>query len=1331
MIHGNILVWNCKGVVNRETQHALIDLVRAKRPSLIFLAETLAQQDIIDSFQGRLGFRGNLCFPQEDGSQGVALLWNADLHVSLRTYSPNHIDADISADVGAPAIWRFTGVYGVAARTERRRTWDLIETLAAEGCNLPWLMVGDFNEILSNEDKSGGVPRAATPMLKFRQTMASCGLIDMGFVGCRFTWSNKFTKERLDRGFQCEQWRRRFPYSRVITLNPSDSDHCPILVEVREEKKNSKRSPKRFRFEEMWHGHYQCMDIIKQNWSRPLTGNALQQLGHKIQYTGERLFEWHSVEFEKQNVELRVVQEKLNDIMKAPYSPTQYEEQRVLHVKLSQLLAQQEKYWRQRSRAMWLKDGDRNSAFFHRKATNRRTRNAIKGLKDSQGEWQIDPVIVQRLLVNYYKNVFTSSGANLEAINEVISATSPMVTMEMNEALLQPYTEDEIRAALFQMHPSKSPGPDGMSPFLFQKYWHIVGTDVCVAIKMFLEKGEAWADSNFTHLCLIPKIQNPTEEAHFRPIALCNVIYRICSKVVANRLKKCLPEIISPLQSAYVPRRLISDNTLVATEAAHFMHKLTTQEEGFFSLKLDISKAYDRLEWSFLYAMLARLGFAGAWIDMIMSCIMSVSYAVLVNGEVTQKILPTRGIRQGDPLSPYLFILCAEGLSALITQSVNQGLLKGLKMCPQAPTLHHLFFADDSILFGAATAIECLQANLLEILEVQCVEEHDRYLGLPLRVGRSKSAIFAYLKEKLSKKLIGWKTKILSSAGKETLIKAVAQTMPLYTMNCYLLPKGLCDEFHQLCASFFWGDTDEKKKIHWRSWERLCLTKQEGGMGFKNLYAYNLAMLAKQGWRIVTNPDSLIAQLYKARYFPHCSFWEAEMGEAPSFSWRSIMNGRQVLQAGVRWRIGDGTSVNIWTDRWLQNGPMLQRPDHTDFRMVADLINSHDRTWIPSTVHSLFSPDIASRILATPLSRRAIHDRLCWSPDKRGHFTVKTAYWIARESVLGNVLTSSSDGDPFNMLWKAIWKAKVPGKVQICIWRAANNLLPTRACLTTKGYTGDTSCVLCNHRLEDVSHVLYKCPIAVELLSSPPLNLQQSLLPHINFKEWLLDCAMHLNLATFEKLMMVLWSVWKNRNSKLWDGVAQTAPHILLYSMAWLEEFHKARDVHHNTGDRSVKQTWKPATEGRIKLNVDGSFIPSMQRGGAGGVIREEKGLFIAAFAHTMPHVASAKQSELFAVREGLDLVRSLNLQNVTLESDCLEAVQLITSEDHDFDEQRDVLDDIAVLVNALPSVEIKHASRTCNNVAHNWLQLLLSQTNLRSGFMYRQALLLMYSSMT
>ena len=140
-------------------------------------------------------------------------------------------------------------------------------------------------------------------------------------------------------------------------------------------------------------------------------------------------------------------------------------------------------------------------------------------------------------------------------------------------------------------------------------------------------------------------------------------------------------------------------------------------------------------------------------------------------------------------------------------------------------------------------------------------------------------------------------------------------------MHCYLLSKSLCDDIHQLCAGFFWGDDENKKKIHWRSWERLCLTKDEGGLGFKNLYAYNLAMLAKQAWRMVKHPDSSVEQVFKARYHPYCSFWEANLSDQPSFSWRSILQSRPVLTAGVHWKVGNGEHIKIWEDDWIPHIP--------------------------------------------------------------------------------------------------------------------------------------------------------------------------------------------------------------------------------------------------------------------------------------------------------------------------------------------------------------------------------------------------------------------------
>ena len=263
--------------------------------------------------------------------------------------------------------------------------------------------------------------------------------------------------------------------------------------------------------------------------------------------------------------------------------------------------------------------------------------------------------------------------------------------------------EWEVEVALKQMAPLKALGPVSMLPLFYQNYWCLIGDVVTKTILSYLNSATIPHPLYHTFITLIPKIKNLVAVFDYCPISLCNVLYKIFSNVLANRLKKILTSIITEHQSAFTKHRLISDNILVAFETLHSMNIYKFSKSGYMAVKLDVSRAYDRVEWCFLEEVMRKLGFNERWIALMMICVKTVSYSMLVNGEPKGLIHPIRGIRQGDPLSPFLFLLCTEGLNSLILQAKSEGSIHSFALSGRNPKLTHLLLRMIAYCFASLT----------------------------------------------------------------------------------------------------------------------------------------------------------------------------------------------------------------------------------------------------------------------------------------------------------------------------------------------------------------------------------------------------------------------------------------------------------------------------------------------------------------------------------------------------------------------------------------------------------------------------------------------------
>ena len=497
--------------------------------------------------------------------------------------------------------------------------------------------------------------------------------------------------ERLDRFLGNSTWFNTFPSCQAISFFQARSDHCPILMDTRPVPPIV-RPNTLFRYENCWADNPEVLLRIKELWSTP-SRSTLSKL-HDIRHF---LATWQTNKRLKSNKRISQLNDFINLCLARHLSDSEVNGLLSAKRELDSLMNAKEIYWAQRARTLWLEHGDKNTSFFHARATSRRRKNQIVGLFDDQNTWHTNSNDIMTTAVTYFQTLFSSSSPIIDP--SILNNIPTVVTDSMNNELNKDFTSDEIHTAFRDINPRKALGVDGFPSSFFRKHWDILGHEfisLCLGLlRGFINMEEV----NRTIIVLIPKIDEPTTMRHLRPISLCTVIYKTVSKVLVNRLKSIIPLCISGNQAAFVHGRNITDNILIAHELIHTLNTDATSLAKWASLKLDMEKAFDRAEWTFLEHVMIRLGFNSNWVSLIMRCVSSVTFQVRVNDSLSRPFKPFRGLRQGDPLSSFLFLFCTQGLSALLNAAQSSGDLPGLCASRNGPRVNHLLFADDCVVF--------------------------------------------------------------------------------------------------------------------------------------------------------------------------------------------------------------------------------------------------------------------------------------------------------------------------------------------------------------------------------------------------------------------------------------------------------------------------------------------------------------------------------------------------------------------------------------------------------------------------------------------------------
>ncbi|CAN1126675.1 LINE-1 retrotransposable element ORF2 protein [Linum perenne] len=639
------------------------------------------------------------------------------------------------------------------------------------------------------------------------------------------------------------------------------SDHCGMVLNTDVQMKSL---PKSFRFFKMWCKHPDYPNIVEDAWKSGVSGSPLIRICKKLQLIKGELKKlnrryYSDISQRVAEAELVMTTAQMNALHDP--SPINLEISNSTTAYWTSICADEESFFRQKSRVIWISEGDKNTSYFHKSMKARQARNFISSIKGTDGILctTVDQIAAEA--VSFYKSLLGTEDVEVrsQSVEYFDDLLSNKVASEDSDALILPVTAREVQKALFSLGADKSPGPDGFTVQFYRSSWGTIGSEVTTAVQSFFDRGELPLQVNATSLALIPKVLNADEFRNFRPISCCNVLYKCITKVIATRISRMLPRIISPSQSAFIKGRLITDNILLAHELVNSYHR--KQVSPRCVIKIDLTKAFDSVCWATLLNVMTAMGFPCKLVNWVRVCLTTARFSVNINGGSCGFFEAKRGVRQGDPLSPIVFVIIMEVLHALLAKIGD--ILPYHPRCRKLK-IRHICFADDLLIFtnGSVQGVSVIytvlhsfylltglkvnpsktelfcsasvpRAIIEQMVTVSGFKEGSlpvKYLGVPLITGSLKAIDCQVLIEKITARIHTWRAKSLSYAGRAQLIDSVLNAMCFYWMNVFLLPKKIIKAVQQICAKFLWGTTEQGRTNSKVAWDKLSSQKVRGGL---------------------------------------------------------------------------------------------------------------------------------------------------------------------------------------------------------------------------------------------------------------------------------------------------------------------------------------------------------------------------------------------------------------------------------------------------------------------------------------------------------------------